>query len=54
MAKRVFFCFHYEDVESFRANVVRNHWVTKRTARMLGFLMLPFGKKPKIEEAPPP
>jgi len=29
MAKRVFFSFHYDDVKSFRANVVRNHWVTK-------------------------
>ena len=29
MAKRVFFCFHYQDVIDFRANVVRNHNVTK-------------------------
>jgi hypothetical protein len=29
MAKRVYFCFHYQDVIDFRANVVRNHWVTK-------------------------
>ena len=29
MAKRVFFSFHYEDVESFRANVVRRHGLTK-------------------------
>lgn len=29
MAKRVFFSFHYQDVIDFRANVVRNHWVTK-------------------------
>lgn len=29
MAKRVFFSFHYQDVISFRANVVRNHNVTK-------------------------
>jgi MTH538 TIR-like domain (DUF1863) len=29
MAKRVFFSFHYQDVLDFRANVVRNHWVTK-------------------------
>jgi hypothetical protein len=27
--KRVFFSFHYKDVAEFRANVVRNHWVTK-------------------------
>lgn len=29
MAKRVFFSFHYQDVIDFRANVVRNHNVTK-------------------------
>jgi len=29
MAKRVYFAFHYQDVIDFRANVVRNHWVTK-------------------------
>lgn len=29
MAKRVFFSFHYQDVIEFRANVVRNHWMTK-------------------------
>ncbi len=29
MARRVFFSFHYQDVISFRANVVRNHNVTK-------------------------
>lgn len=29
MAKRLFFSFHYQDVIDFRANVVRNHWVTK-------------------------
>jgi len=28
VARRVFFSFHYEDVSSFRANVVRNSWVT--------------------------
>lgn len=27
MAKRVFFSFHYDDVSSFRANVVRKHHV---------------------------
>ena len=37
MAKRVFFCFHYEDVVSFRANVVRNHWVTKEDRDDAGF-----------------
>ena len=29
MAKRVFFSFHYQDVIDFRANVVRQSWVTK-------------------------
>jgi hypothetical protein len=29
MASRVYFAFHYQDVIDFRANVVRNHWVTK-------------------------
>ncbi len=29
MARRVFFGFHYADVISFRANVVRNHNMTK-------------------------
>jgi hypothetical protein len=29
MAKRVFFSFHYQDVIDFRANVVRNHKLTK-------------------------
>jgi hypothetical protein len=37
MAKRVFFCFHYDDVVSFRANVVRNHWVTKGDIEEAGF-----------------
>lgn len=31
MAKRVFFSFHYEDVITFRVNVVRNHHLTKET-----------------------
>src|SRR5712691_12967241 len=29
MARRVFFSFHYQDVIDFRANIVRNHNVTK-------------------------
>ncbi len=29
MAKRVFFNFHYDDVKTFRANVVRNHSLLK-------------------------
>lgn len=28
MARSIFFSFHYQDVSSFRANVVRNSWVT--------------------------
>jgi len=31
MGRRVFFSFHYEDVKTFRANVVRNHDLTKET-----------------------
>ena len=31
--KRVFFSFHYEDVITFRANVVRNHHVTKEVGQ---------------------
>lgn len=31
MTKRVFFSFHYQDVIDFRANVVRNHKLTKGT-----------------------
>jgi hypothetical protein len=37
MAKRVFFSFHYDDVKTFRANVVRNHWVTKEHREAAGF-----------------
>lgn len=37
MAKRVFFSFHYDDVISFRANVVRNHWVTKDDHEQAGY-----------------
>ena len=29
MARRCFFSFHYQDVIDFRANVVRNHNITK-------------------------
>ena len=32
MAKRVFFSFHYQDVIELRANVVRNHGLTKDTS----------------------
>ena len=37
MAKRVFFSFHYQDVIDFRANVVRQHWVTKPDREDAGF-----------------
>ena len=37
MAKRVFFSFHYQDVIDFRANVVRNHWMTKPDRENAGF-----------------
>ena len=37
MAKRVFFSFHYQDVIDFRANVVRNHWMTKPDRTSAGF-----------------
>ncbi|MCG3145013.1 MAG: hypothetical protein HONDAALG_02554 [Gammaproteobacteria bacterium] len=37
MAKRVFFSFHYQDVIDFRANVVRNHWLTKEDREEAGF-----------------
>jgi hypothetical protein len=37
MAKRVFFSFHYQDVIDFRANVVRNHWLTKPDRQDAGY-----------------
>ena len=37
MAKKVFFSFHYQDVIDFRANVVRNHWLTKPDRQSAGF-----------------
>ena len=37
MAKRVYFGFHYQDVIDFRANVVRNHWLTKPDREVAGF-----------------
>lgn len=37
MAKRVFFSFHYQDVIDFRANVVRQHWLTKPDREAAGF-----------------
>ena len=37
MANRVFFSFHYQDVIDFRANVVRNHWLTKPDRQEAGY-----------------
>lgn len=37
MARKVFFSFHYQDVIDFRANVVRNHWMTKPDRQEAGF-----------------
>lgn len=37
MAKKVYFCFYYQDVIDFRANVVRNHWVMKPDRESAGF-----------------
>jgi len=37
MAKRVFFSFYYQDVIDFRANVVRQHWLTKPDRQAAGF-----------------
>ena len=37
MTKRVFFSFDYQDVIDFRANVVRNHWITKPDREDAGF-----------------
>jgi hypothetical protein len=37
MAKHVFFSFHYDDVKTFRANVVRNHGFTKENGQEAGF-----------------
>ena len=37
MARRVFFSFHYQDVIDFRANVVRNHWLTRADRDDAGF-----------------
>ncbi len=37
MAKRIYFGFHYQDVIDFRANVVRNHWMTKPDREEAGY-----------------
>ena len=47
MAKRVFFSFHHDDVKSFRANVVRQHWVTKPNREAAGFFDASIWEKAK-------
>lgn len=37
MARRVFFSFHYEN-DVWRANIVRNSWVTKPNTEVAGFI----------------
>ncbi|TNG97625.1 hypothetical protein FHQ28_12860, partial [Pasteurellaceae bacterium USgator11] len=37
MSKKIFFSFHYQDVIDFRANVVRNHWLTKENRSAAGY-----------------
>ncbi|WP_405199152.1 TIR domain-containing protein [Christiangramia sp. LLG6405-1] len=49
MAKRVFFSFHYDDVKSFRANVVRQHWLTKPNREIAGFFDASIWEKVKKE-----
>lgn len=49
MAKRVFFSFHYQDVIDFRANVVRNHWLTKPNREQAGFFDASIWEKAKKE-----
>ena len=47
MARRVYFAFHYRDVASFRANVVRNSWVTKPDREEAGFFDASLWEKTK-------
>mgnify|MGYP000881308107 CR=1 FL=1 len=47
MAKRVFFSFHYQDVIDFRANVVRNHWLTKPDRQVAGYFDASIWEKAK-------
>lgn len=49
MAKRIFFSFHYQDVVDFRANVVRNHWVTKPDREAAGFFDASIWEKAETE-----
>ena len=36
MAKHIFFSFHYDDIKTFRANVVRNRGFTKENGQEAG------------------
>lgn len=49
MAKRVFFSFHHDDVKLFRANVVRQHWLTKIDRESAGFFDASIWEKAKKE-----
>lgn len=49
MARRVFFSFHYQDVIDFRANVVRNHWLTKKDRESAGFFDASIWERAKKE-----
>lgn len=49
MAKRVFFSFHYQDVIDFRANVVRQHWLTKPNREAAGFFDTSIWGNAKLE-----
>jgi hypothetical protein len=48
MAKRVFFSFHYQDVLDFRANVVRQSWMTKPDREEAGFFDASIWEKTKL------
>ena len=37
MGRKVFFSFHYQDVINFKANVVRNSWLTKNKTNKIAF-----------------
>ena len=47
MARRVFFSFHYQDIIDFRANTVRNHWLTKKDREVAGFFDASIWEKAK-------
>lgn len=49
MARRVFFSFHYQDVATFRANVVRQHWRLKPDRSEAGFFDASIWEKAKKE-----